>query len=269
MNSLLNQLISGFFEIPQQVHTHWCHICQRECTPVRANEDVQCPTCQSPFIEEIERNEQHPRAFQEHRHSNNMPENQNQPQANGNGFNTIRIVRSSSGGPSVLHYSYSSGPITNFTNPNNGLGMLMNNLFNNPLNGMGSFLFRHNNDNAFENLLNYLMVNDPNRHGNPPASKQAVQELHRDFVNEHNNERFKGQECAVCKDSFEISNKVAQMPCSHVFHDDCLTPWLDMHNSCPVCRHELKTDDPDYESRKNAHREHLRNMGQNANNNQN
>ena len=40
------------------------------------------------------------------------------------------------------------------------------------------------------------------------------------------------------------------MPCAHIFHTDCLMPWLNEHNSCPVCRFELKTDDPEYENRK-------------------
>ena len=29
------------------------------------------------------------------------------------------------------------------------------------------------------------------------------------------------------------------MPCSHLFHDECLVPWLERHNTCPVCRFEL------------------------------
>mmetsp|Transcript_25145 Transcript_25145/g.24902 ORF Transcript_25145/g.24902 Transcript_25145/m.24902 type:complete len:83 (+) Transcript_25145:638-886(+) len=35
-----------------------------------------------------------------------------------------------------------------------------------------------------------------------------------------------------------------------MYHTECLLPWLEKHNTCPACRHELPTDDIDYENNK-------------------
>ena len=101
---------------------------------------------------------------------------------------------------------------------------------------------------GLEQLIQQLAENDPNRYGTPPASKSAVDGLPTVKVTK-DMLRSEMNQCAVCMDEFEDGGDVKQMPCKHVFHQDCLMPWLELHNSCPVCRFELPTDDPEYESR--------------------
>ena len=40
--------------------------------------------------------------------------------------------------------------------------------------------------------------------------------------------------CSVCQK--DCSGEVATLPCAHVFHKKCISPWLQLHNSCPCCR---------------------------------
>ncbi|TVU08679.1 hypothetical protein EJB05_42090, partial [Eragrostis curvula] len=43
--------------------------------------------------------------------------------------------------------------------------------------------------------------------------------------------------CAVCLGEFRIGETVRLLPaCLHLYHVECIDPWLDAHSSCPICR---------------------------------
>uniref|UniRef100_A0ABM5EP65 E3 ubiquitin-protein ligase RNF181 n=1 Tax=Pogona vitticeps TaxID=103695 RepID=A0ABM5EP65_9SAUR len=82
----------------------------------------------------------------------------------------------------------------------------------------------------------------------PPASRQAVESL--PTVQVTPVQADKGLKCPVCLLEFEEDETVRKMPCQHLFHAGCILPWLGKTNSCPLCRHELPTDDEQYEEYK-------------------
>ena len=58
---------------------------------------------------------------------------------------------------------------------------------------------------------------------------------------------FTDSRCPICLVEYSTGEKCKQLPCKHDFHPACILPWLGQTNTCPVCRHELPTDDEDYE----------------------
>ena len=56
-----------------------------------------------------------------------------------------------------------------------------------------------------------------------------------------------GLSCSICQDSFNLNDKVIELPCKpqkHYFHIknincDGVLPWLSENNTCPMCRFEF------------------------------
>ena len=39
-----------------------------------------------------------------------------------------------------------------------------------------------------------------------------------------------------------LDESVRELNCGHIFHTDCIVPWLEQHATCPVCRKPLTED---------------------------
>lgn len=90
---------------------------------------------------------------------------------------------------------------------------------------------------AFDRILSQLRDQAP-AGGAPPASQAAIDKLAlRDLDVE--------SKCVVCVEDMPRGEKVAVLPCSHSFHGECVTPWLKLHNTCPVCRRSVEVDETD------------------------
>ncbi|CAM0910424.1 unnamed protein product [Alopecurus aequalis] len=43
--------------------------------------------------------------------------------------------------------------------------------------------------------------------------------------------------CSVCLGEFNLGETVRLLPvCLHLYHAECIDPWLDAHSTCPLCR---------------------------------
>ena len=71
--------------------------------------------------------------------------------------------------------------------------------------------------------------------GPAPASQETIDALERVQA-----DTTSPPQCPVCFD--DIVGTAVRAECSHVFHEDCLLPWLREHGTCPVCRHAVEPD---------------------------
>ena len=90
-----------------------------------------------------------------------------------------------------------------------------------------------------EELMERLVTD---RQGPPPAPRSAIDAMPTIKMTQAHLQT--DSHCPVCKDQFEPGTEARRMPCNHIYHSDCIVPWLVQHNSCPVCRHVMGSTPP-------------------------
>ncbi|KAL4465965.1 hypothetical protein ABPG74_004202 [Tetrahymena malaccensis] len=259
----------------------WCHTCKFEFQTTNMT-TFECVKCKNDFCEEIEPQIEQvddPRQFVPFGEEQNQNSNQQQFQRNtqnsqSNNFQNMQYPQQNNrfgssqifpqminrqGGQPTVSYSIQ---IQSTINPMLGINNLLSNLLPNTFQRTGLLGM---NDNNIDNIIDFLMRNDPNVYGTPPASENSITNLPTVTFSKEQVKEETLCECSVCKDEFTEGEQLVKMPCNHLYHSSCLVTWLKMHNSCPTCRHELPTDNQDYE-RKKQQRQERNNQNQNRRN---
>lgn len=231
--------------------SYWCYRCNQFIrVRIGAEDALLCPDCGSGFIEEIRTRTHSP--F--HRFPSPAMYVDDESSSEQGASPRLRRGRRNAGDRSPFN------PVIVLTGPadggggggggNEGIGAERGNfeLYYNEGTGSGlrplpasvtEFLMGAGFDHLLDQLAQ-LEVTGIGRLHQPPASKAAIESM--PIVKIVATHVSAESHCAVCKEPFELDSDAREMPCKHIYHSDCILPWLSIRNSCPVCRHELPTE---------------------------
>ncbi|CAK9157304.1 unnamed protein product [Ilex paraguariensis] len=230
--------------------SYWCYRCNRFIR-VLNQDSATCPDCNSGFIEEIDtptrsglsdsRRRLFPAAAAMYMVGNNrISDSQN---------SSPRIRRSRRNGGERSPFNpviVLRGASDNGIESGNGFELYYDDGAGSGLRPLPATISEFLLGSGFDRLLDQLAqieINGIGRIDHPPASKAAIESMPTIEILESHIDIE--SHCAVCKEAFELGSEAREMPCKHLYHSDCILPWLSLRNSCPVCRHELPTDNRD------------------------
>lgn len=212
--------------MPRERGTHWCYSCSASITLRRRN--TECPNCRGNFIQELEdamsmTNEEYiqgPRFMEAAtsflRRHRAVRTNMSNMSEQGSSWNSFLIF---------------SGDMPATRPGNGGLVEFLNETLGFRRENGGDYFIGPGVEEFFEQVtLN-------NQRVPPPASRTSIDAL--PTVKISKKHLRSDSTCAVCKERFELGSQVIKLPCKHLYHSDCIVPWLQQRSSCPVCRQQL------------------------------
>ena len=86
----------------------------------------------------------------------------------------------------------------------------------------------------------------PDSENRTPGVTDAAKE-HWEQVNFHYSPQYgsvkevDGPHCSICLCEYEEGDKLAKLPCQHLYHNECIESWTSNHTKCPLCNFELES----------------------------
>ncbi|XP_010554613.1 PREDICTED: probable E3 ubiquitin-protein ligase RHC2A [Tarenaya hassleriana] len=240
--------------------SYWCYSCSRFVW-VSDPDFIACPDCDGGFVEQIQdppdftrADSFHPRQRHSHRRSaNRFPLSAMYSAAADVVENSPRsaVVRSrSQRSPNPVIVLRGSGQSDESEGPDrSAFQMYYDDGTESGLRPLPPSMTEFLLGSGFDRLLDQISQIELNANRNnrswehPPASKSAIESLPVIEIEPTHLESDSQSHCAVCKETFVLNSAAREMPCNHIYHPDCILPWLALRNSCPVCRHELPAEE--------------------------
>ena len=64
-----------------------------------------------------------------------------------------------------------------------------------------------------------------------------INTVHNPFIFLEMTDIENNDECTICL-SNDLDNEWVKLNCQHIFHRTCISEWLSINNTCPICREE-------------------------------
>ena len=94
-------------------------------------------------------------------------------------------------------------------------------------------------------ILRSALSNTENNDKNQPLSQLMKDRLRKVSINL--NMMCEQPSCPICSEDYTPNEEVLKLPCAHLYHNNCVLPWLDTKKTCPICRFEFKNELPSNE----------------------
>ena len=247
----------------------YCDICHQSMLEKEKDDHMLCHNLENEENEEknmINQNINNYDNFQQQQRNerNNRRMRQNQNRVNNNNQNRIRYRQNNNNHHQNIRANRQRNNNNQFNNRNNNNN---NNHVYRYLSSRSNPRQRNNNNNQhgrineniiYNNLFNEDEFNDfanfnnqfdefeadfpyddeENKYLNP-TENQIIDGLPENRIEDTNKLDQEKKNCVICLEDFKNGDTVINLPCIHLFHNNCIKNWLKSQNSCPVCKFKL------------------------------